>query len=112
MVSCGGIITKLNKNKMNLEQEFEKETGFEVYDKTNVKYNGAYVEWLESRIEQLTIGGVSSMLPSINSITFKNYLEAKGYAETLNPLVYKKQGFEYDKEILHRHFLNEIEFGN
>lgn len=60
----------------------------------------------------LTIGAVSSMLPSMDSSTFKNYLEAKGYAETLNPLVYKKQGFKYDKEILHRHFLNEIEFGN
>lgn len=62
--------------------------------------------------KQLRISIVSSMLPSINSSTFKNYLEAKGYTETLNPLVYKKQGFEYDKEILHRHFLNEIEFGN
>lgn len=71
-----------------------------------------YQSVLKDYKKQLNIGGVSSMLPSINSSTFKNYLEAKGYAETLNPLVYKKQGFEYDKEILHRHFLNEIEFGN
>jgi hypothetical protein len=69
-------------------------------------------ECAEEIVKKLIIGGVSTMLPSINSSTFKNYLEAKGYAETLNPLVYKKQGFEYDKEILHRHFLNEIEFGN
>jgi len=64
------------------------------------------------KAKQLILSGVSTMLPSIDSSTFKNYLEAKGYAETLNPLVYKKQGFQYDKEILHRHFLNEIEFGN
>jgi len=71
-----------------------------------------YKAIIDALNEALTIGGVSTMLPSIDSSTFKNYLEAKGYAETLNPLVYKKQGFEYDKEILHRHFLNEIEFGN
>ena len=65
-----------------------------------------------SEVENLSLSGVSTMLPSIDSSTFKNYIEAKGYAETLNPLVYKKQGFQYDKEILHRHFLNEIEFGN
>lgn len=75
------------------------------------------VRWSSSDIEQqaekiCNLFNVTSTLPNINSNTFKNYLEAKGYAETLNPLVYKKQGFEYDKEILHRHFLNEIEFGN
>lgn len=52
---------------MDLEQEFEKETGFEVYDKTNVKYNGAYVEWLESRIEQLTLGGVMPELLCVDT---------------------------------------------
>lgn len=70
-----------------------------------------YQELLEIRKElneQFTITDVTSTLPNINSSTFRNYLEAKGYAETLNPLIYKKQGFEYDKEILHRHFLNEI----
>ena len=66
----------------------------------------------EYAAKQLILSGVSTTLPNIDSNTFKNYLEAKGYAETLNPLVYKKQGFDYDKDILHRHFINEIEFGN
>lgn len=62
--------------------------------------------------QQLSLHSVTTTLPNIDSNTFKNWLESEGYAETLNPLVYKKNSFEYDKERLHKHFINMIEFGN
>jgi len=51
---------KLNKNKMDLEQQFNKETGRKSYNTINCCYDGYYVEWLEERIKQLTIPVVSS----------------------------------------------------
>tara|TARA_R110002051_G_scaffold224048_1_gene287240 strand:+ start:3001 stop:3300 length:300 start_codon:yes stop_codon:yes gene_type:complete len=38
---------------MNLEQEFNKETGHNSYDTVNCHYTGHYVEWLESKLEAI-----------------------------------------------------------
>lgn len=40
---------------MGLEQDFKKETGQDAYIKDQTIWNDYYIEWLESRIEQLTI---------------------------------------------------------
>lgn len=45
---------------MDLEQQFNKETGRKSYNTINCCYDGYYVEWLEERIKQLTIPVVSS----------------------------------------------------
>jgi hypothetical protein len=100
---------------MNIEQKFKEETGFDSYTDNDLRPkvpSDYYVEWLEEQVEQLISSSVSTTLPNIDSNTFKNWLEIEGYAETLNPLVYRKNGFEYDKERLHKHFINMIEFGN
>jgi hypothetical protein len=46
---------------MNLEKDFKKETGYDPYIDNNLEPKipmGYYVEWLESKIEQLILSGV------------------------------------------------------
>jgi len=43
---------------MNLQVEFKKETNESAYDLVNLKYKEYYVEWLETKIEQLLLHGV------------------------------------------------------
>ena len=38
---------------MNLQEEFENQTKESAYDVVNVKYNDYYIEWLETKIEEL-----------------------------------------------------------
>jgi hypothetical protein len=45
---------------MNLQEEFKKETKEVAYDLFYLKYNEYYVEWLETKIEQLMLGGVGN----------------------------------------------------
>lgn len=40
---------------MDLEKEYNKETGLVSYDKINCEYNTRYVEWLEEKIEKLRL---------------------------------------------------------
>jgi hypothetical protein len=111
-VSCGKILTELNKNKMNLTKGqimmIHNMVNCELSNKNTV-YS---ITELVNLKEQLTLTDVVATLPNINSSVFKNWLKVNKYAETMNRLVYSKKDWDYDIDVLYRAFTNEIEFGN
>lgn len=62
--------------------------------------------------EAFSLQGVVATLPNINSTEFSEWLKSELYTQTLNRLVYKRGGFEYDKDILYQHYTNQLQFGN
>lgn len=64
------------------------------------------------KVEQYAIHGVVDTLPNAKSKEFLRWTQSKGYASCFNGLWYSKGGVDYSTEVLHRHFANELEFGN
>tara|TARA_R110000764_G_C10894865_1_gene370713 strand:- start:1 stop:297 length:297 start_codon:yes stop_codon:yes gene_type:complete len=88
-----------------------------------VMVSGLDVEFKDKAIEKLitsyisekqafSLQGVVAMLPKIDSSTFKNWLYVNKYAETINRLIYKKQGYEYSLDDLYNLFIEELTLGN
>ena len=75
------------------------------------------VRWSSSDIEQqaekiCNLFNVTSTLPNIDSTEFRNWLKSELYEQTLNRFVYKRGGFEYYKDVLYKHYTNQLQFGN
>ncbi len=51
-------------------------------------------------------------LPNIESEVFRKWYLSDGYNETMNNHILCKNGFDYDKEIVFKHYCNLTEFGN
>lgn len=68
--------------------------------------------YLFAQKQALTIPVVTSTLPNIDSTEFRNWLKSELYEQTLNRFVYKRGGFEYDKDVLYKHYTNQLQFGN
>jgi len=76
------------------------------------KDGNIYKGFLNAINEALTIPVVVDTLPNIDSTEFSEWLKTELYKQTLNRFVYKRGGFEFDKDILYKHYCNTIEFGN
>lgn len=79
MVSCGGIITKLNKNIMNIQKRLQIE--FEFLGDEQISANTALKIindiFKEAENEQLTIGGVSHLLIAWEQYKKANWWESE-----------------------------------
>jgi hypothetical protein len=71
-----------------------------------------YIDYLEAQNQALTIPVVTSTLPNIDSTEFRDWLKSELFEQTLNRFLYKRGGFEYDKDVLYQHYANQLQFGN
>lgn len=76
------------------------------------KDGNIYKGFINAINEALTLTDVVVTLPNIDSSEFSDWLKTELYTQTLNRFVYKRGGFEFEKDILYKHYCNVIEFGN
>ena len=76
------------------------------------KDGNIYKGFLNAINEALTITVVTSTLPNIDSTEFRDWLKSELFEQTLNRFLYKRGGFEYDKDVLYQHYTNQLQFGN
>lgn len=71
MSSCVGLETNLIDKKMDLQKQFKEETKQDAYHLNQTMWNDYYIEWLESKIEQLLIQRVVGQSEQLKVLLLK-----------------------------------------